>query len=471
MTGSMTAKFYSYFRRAAALLLLTCCGAARADDSVSLALDDAIRLALRQNLDMQTARERVTGADISVNAAQAKFKLAIRPNVSGLYQQNDELDQAYGLRLSKQFTTGGEASWETRTQVDDSDEAEDPYQTDLIFAYTQPLLRGRGARAATAQLASAERAARAQRRAFLVAQQHLIIRAASAYYGIVRDQMLLETHEQAVKRAQTLHAAAEAKLNVGMASKMDVFRAELQSLTAQNRLVDARAALENAKRQFNVLLGSPLDARYLFAAPLNYAPVALDLDELMRQALEHRLELQTAQEQIDEAERQLNIARQNLLPPLDVSVRYTLRGEGDGFRDSVKMEDEFWGVGVSSSFALNLAEERAAYQQAQLSLNAAIRARQATQDDILAEVMQTTIAVEQAQASVALQAQSVTQANKQLELAELRYKKGLSDNLDVLDAEENVMQANTGAYSAIAQHLIALLRLKQVTGTLEIPPE
>ena len=191
----------------------------------------------------------------------------------------------------------------------------------------------------------------------------------------------------------------------------------------------------------------------------------------MRQALEHRLELQTAQEQIDEAERQLNIARQNLLPPLDVSVRYTLRGEGDGFRDSVKMEDEFWGVGVSSSFALNLAEERAAYQQAQLSLNAAIRARQATQDEILAEVMQTTIAVEQAQASVELQAQSVTQANKQLELAELRYKKGLSDNLDALDAEENVMQANTGAYSAIVQHLIALLRLKQVTGTLEIPPE
>ena len=102
-------------------------------------------------------------------------------------------------------------------------------------------------------------------------------------------------------------------------------------------------------------------------------------------------------------------------------------------------------------------------------LNAAIRARQATQDEILAEVMQTTIAVEQAQASVELQAQSVTQANKQLELAELRYKKGLSDNLDALDAEENVMQANTGAYSAIVQHLIALLRLKQVTGTLEIP--
>ena len=160
MTGSMKAKFHSYFRRAAVLLWLTFCGAARAEDGVSLALDDAIRLALRQNLDMQTARERVTGADISVNAAQAKFKLAIRPNVSGLYQQNDELDQTYGLRLSKQFTTGGEASWETQTQVDDSDDAEDPYQTNLIFAYTQPLLRGRGSRAATAQLASAEQTAR-----------------------------------------------------------------------------------------------------------------------------------------------------------------------------------------------------------------------------------------------------------------------------------------------------------------------
>ena len=63
----------------------------------------------------------------------------------------------------------------------------------------------------------------------------------------------------------------------------------------------------------------------------------------------------------------------------------------------------------------------------------------------------------------------MTQAEKQLELAELRYKKGLSDNLDVIDAEEAVLKATTSYYSAIAQHMLAKLKLQQAAGTLEIP--
>jgi outer membrane protein len=84
-------------------------------------------------------------------------------------------------------------------------------------------------------------------------------------------------------------------------------------------------------------------------------------------------------------------------------------------------------------------------------------------------VLQTITGVKQAQARVYLQEQSVSQAEKQLELADLRYKKGLSTNLDVIDAEEAFISAKTNYYSAIAQHLIAKMRLKQVTGTLEVP--
>ena len=56
-----------------------------------------------------------------------------------------------------------------------------------------------------------------------------------------------------------------------------------------------------------------------------------------------------------------------------------------------------------------------------------------------------------------------------MELAELRYKKGLSDNLDVIDAEEAVLKAKTGYYSVVVQHILANLTLKHVTGTLNIP--
>ena len=165
----------------------------------------------------------------------------------------------------------------------------------------------------------------------------------------------------------------------------------------------------------------------------------------------------------------MKIARQNLYPPLDVSIQYTLSGAGDVFQESLDLQDSRWGIGINSSFNLDTVRDRASYQQAQLAYNGALRSVQTTEQDVMLEVMQTVTSVNQAQARVALQEQSVFQAEKQLELAELRYKKGLSDNLDVIAAEESFVQAKTNYYAAIVQHLIAKMRLKQVTGTLEVP--
>ncbi|PIE33212.1 hypothetical protein CSA56_12890 [candidate division KSB3 bacterium] len=447
--------------------LLVCIGAVAQGEPLILSLDDAIKLALEYNLDLKSSQDRVTSSNISVESARSDFKINIRPNISGLYQQNDELDQTYGLTFSKKFRYGGEASWQTRTRISNS--LDDEYQTDIIFAYTQPLLKGRGSLSTTNTLLSAKQNARVQYRALQLAQQRLIVQVVTSYDGILRDQILIDVNMQAVERSKLLLQAAEAKLKVGMASKMDVFRAELQQLTAENNLVHARASLENAKRQFNLLLGTDMNAEYRFSSNLKYFPISIDQDTFIRQALANRLEIQTAREQIHEAERQVKLARQNLYPPLDVSVRYTLRGQGDDLDKSWEMDDDFWGVGISSSFNLDLASERAAYQQAELSLNAAIRSLQALKEDIISEVLQTIVSVKQAEASVALQKQSVRQAEKQLELSSLRYKKGLSDNLDVVNAQESLVQTKSSYYSSIVQHIISKTRLEQVTGTLEVP--
>ena len=438
-----------------------------AEEEAVLSLEEAVMLALKQNLNLQSSQDRVTSAKISLETAESDFKLKIRPEISGLYQQNDELDQNYGVQFSKQFHYGGELSWQANTSVDDT--LDEEYRTDVSLIYRQPLLRGRGTLATTNKLRSAEQNSRSQYRSLLLSQQRLIVQIAASYYGIVREQMVIDVNERAVERAKLLYQAAEAKLKVGMASKMDVFRAELQSLNAENSLVDVRASLENAKRRFNLLLGAEMGTEYLFPSTLSYHPIGLDKERLLQEALENRLELQDARERIEDAEQQIKIAKQNLLPPLDVSVRYTVRGEGDAFEKSLDMNDDFWGIGVNSSFDLDLAQEKATYQQAQLTLNGTFRALKSTRDDIISEVLEAMTSVRQAEASVQLQKQSMAQTEKQLELSALRYKKGLSDNLDVVNAEENFVKAKTSYYSAIVQHLISTIQLQQVTGTLEVP--
>ena len=62
---------------------------------------------------------------------------------------------------------------------------------------------------------------------------------------------------QSLKRSDSLRKASEARLKVGLASKLDVFRAELQAAQTQEALVRSEAALETALEQFRALLGLP----------------------------------------------------------------------------------------------------------------------------------------------------------------------------------------------------------------------
>ena len=325
------------------------------NDAVTLSLDDAIKLALAQNINLQSAQERVSNANIALERTRSEFGIKIRPEVSGLFQQGEDLNQNYGVRISKKFHIGGELSAQTSTRIDDDDEG-NRYLTDVTFSYTQPLLKGRGTLATTIDLVSAERNIQSQYRALITAQQQLMINVATAYYGIVRDQMLVEVNLRALERANTLLQAAEAKLKVGMASKMDVFRAELQVLTAENGLVDAKESLENTKRRFNLLLGVDLGTEFVLSTPLKYEPAEFDQDLLLQQAMEYRFELQDAYEDVEEAERRLKLARQNLYPPLNLSIQYTLSGDGDAFDKSWDLDEDHWGIGVSSSFDFNFRE-------------------------------------------------------------------------------------------------------------------
>ena len=434
---------------------------------IPLSLDEAIALALKQNINLQSARDRLTSANISLEAAKSNFQIKIRPEVSGLFRQGEQVDQTYGIQVSKQLKSGAEFQWQTNTRIDES--SDNAYQTDVTLSVTQPLLKGRGTLPTTQELVSAERSTQSQYRALMLAQEQLMINTASNYYGILRDEMLIEVNQRALERARLLLQAAEAKLKIGMASKMDVFRAELQVLTAENGAVDARESLENTRRQFNLLLGVDLETVFELTSFLEYQPIEIQKEALLEYALEHRLELQEAADDVQDAERRLKIARQNLYPPLDLSLQYTFSGEGDAFEQSLELDKNYWGIGVTSSFDLDFASDRATYQQAQLALNSAIRAWESTQQDVILEVLQMINSVKQAQARVELQKQSVVQAEKQLELSGLRYKKGLSDNLEVIDAEEALLNANTNYYAAIVQHLVAKMRLKQVAATLEVP--
>jgi outer membrane protein TolC len=79
--------------------------------------------------------------------------------------------------------------------------------------------------------------------------------------------------------------------------------------------------------------------------------------------------------------------------------------------------------------------------------------------------------VERIAKSIQLQERNIDFAEKQRRLANLRYQRGLASNFDIIDAENNVIQAHSNYVSLLSDYYVALIELKRVTGTLDIERE
>ena len=72
---------------------------------------------------------------------------------------------------------------------------------------------------------------------------------------------------------------------------------------------------------------------------------------------------------------------------------------------------------------------------------------------------------------ILLQERNIEFAEKQLRLATLRYQRGLASNFDIIDAENNLIQSRSNYVSLLADYHVSQMRLKRVTGTLDIEKE
>jgi outer membrane protein TolC len=183
-------------------------------------------------------------------------------------------------------------------------------------------------------------------------------------------------------------------------------------------------------------------------------------------ALATRLDVREARDRIADARRGETVARWNLLPPVNLDLSYVKRGLG---ASSFALQPLFngWHVGVSTSYSLDHSDQTAAAATAAVSSRAAERAAQDAERAATDEVRRAHRAWTRTASTVAIQTKAVALAEQQLKLAQIRYDTGVAGNFDVVDAENNLLQAQSGLVGAQVDRALAGLTLRRVTGTLD----
>jgi outer membrane protein len=446
---------------------------AHAQESGPLTLAQAVNAALDRNDRLINQHDAGERAGLTVRAAENAFRPKLVPNIRGSFGQTNVSDQTYGVALSQRFTSGTElrigvgASTAQIPSVLGGDDVRF-YNTDTTFMITQPLLKGFGPAVARRSLTSAELMSDEAGRQQTLAEQQVAIDVATAYYRVVAQQSLVKVARQSFERSRQLREASEAKLEAGLVSQLDALRAQQLVSQAELQLFDAQSAIEDARDQLRFLMGAATDTGFQVVEDIPTVQTEpMPVEDAIAIALQRRLDLQTAMASARDGDRSIAYSRNQLLPQVDVNFIVTRRQTADTLGGSFGLE----GYQAATFFNISMPVDRTPqvidYQNALIDRDRRQRdietIRRRISDDVKRQVRDQGRILRNLSAADA----NVKIAQSEVEVARLRYERGLSNNLDVVTAENNLLNAESRRIQTEAEQAISRLTFLATIGQLD----
>jgi outer membrane protein len=430
-----------------------------------LTLETAINRALEANRGVADAMDQIEGTRLSLVSAESEFELKIFPGaeagITGGSDEDSDETLGAGISLQKRFASGTDINVGTNTRKTGG-----TFQTDVDTSLTQPLLRGINREYNLSGVQNAKFGARSARRSLYLTQVNTVLNTIRAVYEVVRQKELFRLNENSAMRLRRHAEAARAKGKMGMSSPIDVYRAGIQQKQAEDNLNTAREAYHDALDNLKILLALPLEKEIVIEAPLKYNLLRLGQEEAVSTALKNRVELDQSADNIRETLRLSRVAKHNTWPDLDLVLNYSRFGSGENFGDSTKFNHDSWNVGLVTSTDLARTVERAAYDQSLINVRVARRNATLLRDEIVREVKQNLRNLRVSEKAIKIQEEQIGQSKGQLELAQVKFKWGLANNFDLIDAETELRRAETNLLSAVLDYIIGSHRLRAALGTL-----
>src|SRR5258706_2291876 len=219
----------------------------------TVSLTEAVRIALERNFGILGSADSLLASRYRESVAKAQFYRRITPR----YQRNAG-KELLGLDIPQRPPWSGASPPAAGTLTGPPvNENPFPRASDIRVVVTQPLLRGFGPNATFYDIENSRRGRIGQERSFELSKQRLAVQVTAAFFGVIAQRQLVSVSRQSLKRSDSLKKASEARLKIGMASKLDVFRSALQASQTEDALLRSEAALVTALEQFRFLLALP----------------------------------------------------------------------------------------------------------------------------------------------------------------------------------------------------------------------
>jgi len=376
-----------------------------------------------------------------------------------LFQAHRERDKALSAMLPVLTLDGNYTIYpEERAELGDSSIVLQPeHAYNLELKLEQPLYSGGKGRRG---LRIAERSIELSQKDLVLSQESLLFEVAEAFYRVLKAQKDLEARHKDLERLKEHHRQAQARFRVGEVTRTVVLRAEAELAQAEASVITASNHLAIAKETLAVLAGLP-DEFELVEPALPVIPSG-SLEQLERLALDQRPDLIKSIVQESQSLERVRFARGFFLPSLSLEGNYFKRDQD--IRTTFFVE-ESWSLSAKLNFPLYEGGRRRA------ELREAVSEKR--QAELSHALLERTLSLEVRQAFLNLETigQVLTFREKQLafakenfEMVSRQFALGVATNLDVLDSDQTLMEAEADFIAAMYDHHLTILTLQKQVG-------
>jgi outer membrane protein TolC len=307
---------------------------------------------------------------------------------------------------------------------------------------------------------SAAEAVRAAELSAEDANDAIVLAVAGSYLEAVAARARVDAVRAQLATATVLQEQTEQRRAAGLATQVDVGRSQVQALTQQQRLTVAQNDYAKQKIELARMIGLPPVEQYELGDDVAFAAApAVAVDVALQQARESRADLKAADAHVRAAERARGAARAERLPSATLSADYgaignTLPDARATFAIVGRVRVPLWQGGHAAGVAMQS--------------DAAVRQRRAELDDLSSQVegdiRKAYLDLEAAASQVDVATRNQEVSRQTLTLTRQRFEAGISDNVEVVQAQEAVASAELDVINSVFAHNLAKVNLARAMG-------
>ena len=294
-------------------------------------------------------------------------------------------------------------------------------------------------------------------------QEQIRLDTTNLYYALQEAGEQIRINQSFLNEAERNLRDSQLRQEVGVGTRFDVLRAEVQFANARQSLIQSQSQQRIARRDIARLLNLPPTAS-LEATPVSVADTwPLTLEESILLAFQNRAELEQQLLQVDISEQQRRIALAAVRPRVSLFANYSLQGQldnNDGFEDNYSFGARF------NMTLFDGGAARASARQQELSGEISEQQFGENLDQVRFDVEQAYFNLESNQENISTSQVAVAQAEEALNLANLRLQAGVGTQLEVLTAQSELTQAQVNNVAAILGYNRALAAIERAISNI-----